>query len=289
MKETLRKYARNVHSQFGEDGIIEKIFELIGVRTRRCIEFGAWDGWYLSNTAHLWENGWTGVLIEADPKKYAELELKTSRYDCIRICERVGHQGEQKLDRILERHGVRGEVDLLSLDVDGDEYYIWEATEQLTPRVVVCEFNPTIPLHLELRQAPGGYFGCSATAMVRLAERKGYRLVAMTECNGLFVRASEFAPFEAFETSLEAVMLTQNLTYVISGYGGAVTASRPPTFGWTGSLQEPVLGDWEPFPIFPVPPPAVPPQSSPAPSLETPDIPQPAWWKRVSSRWRGKV
>ena len=65
----LSEHASNTYSQFGEDGIIEKIFQIIGVNSKVCIEFGAWDGFYLSNTANLWTNGWKGILIEAEQRK----------------------------------------------------------------------------------------------------------------------------------------------------------------------------------------------------------------------------
>jgi hypothetical protein len=71
----LLAFARNVVSQTGEDGILEKIFEVMGIALGWCVEFGAWDGKHLSNTYNLIANhGWSGVLIEADKKKYQELQ-----------------------------------------------------------------------------------------------------------------------------------------------------------------------------------------------------------------------
>ena len=60
----LAQHGQNVFSQFGEDGIIARIFEIIGLQSKACIEFGAWDGFHMSNTANLWTKGWKGVLIE---------------------------------------------------------------------------------------------------------------------------------------------------------------------------------------------------------------------------------
>ena len=65
MKPRLSDFAHDLHSQAGEDGILQAIFDRSGVRSRVCIEFGAWDGLHLSNTAQFWRNGWPGILIEA--------------------------------------------------------------------------------------------------------------------------------------------------------------------------------------------------------------------------------
>ena len=78
----LSDFGHNVHSQFGEDGIIEKVFQILGTTSKRCIEFGAWDGFHLSNTANLWTKGWAGVLIEANSAKYRELVKNVQPYNC---------------------------------------------------------------------------------------------------------------------------------------------------------------------------------------------------------------
>jgi hypothetical protein len=71
----LSGYARDEFSQNGEDGILGRIFELLGVSQGSCVEFGAWDGIHLSNTRNLIENdGWQAVLIEADPVKFRDLQ-----------------------------------------------------------------------------------------------------------------------------------------------------------------------------------------------------------------------
>ena len=70
MTESLLKYSKNIYSQAGQDGIIEKIFNTIGVKKGNFVEFGAWDGIYLSNCRKLYEEGWSGVFIEGDKKKH---------------------------------------------------------------------------------------------------------------------------------------------------------------------------------------------------------------------------
>ncbi len=231
-KQNLADHGANVHSQFGEDGIIGKIFERLGPGGKSCVEFGAWDGFHLSNTANLWANqGWKAVLIEADAERYAQLVENTKGRDCHCICARVAPTGANTLDNILRREAPGLEVDLLSIDIDGDDYFILESIETIEPRVIVCEYNPTIPHHLELVPDPGNYFGCSALALVRLAETKGYELVAVTDTNCFFVRAVDFPKFADYETSHSAIAVTRHLTYLITGYAGDYLLSREPTYG----------------------------------------------------------
>lgn len=224
--------AYNVYSQFGDDGIIEKIFEVIGIASSVCIEFGAWDGFHLSNTANLWTKGWRGILIESDTEKFSQLLKNTQPYDCCCINARVTHEGEGHLERILQKSEPTSQVDLLSIDIDGDDYHVFSSLDNLRPRVVCCEYNPTIPLHMELVPAPGNYFGCSALSLVKLAESKHYALVAMTETNCYFVLQEEATLFRDYETSLDALATQKHLTYLLTGYDGNFVLSRAPTYGY---------------------------------------------------------
>ena len=232
--QKLSDYGSNVYSQNGEDGIVEKIFSLIGTTTRLCVEFGAWDGFHLSNTASLWaKQGWTGVLIELDPGRFKQLVENTRKYNCRCIAAKVGNAGQDTLENILKRESISGPIDLLSIDIDGDDYYILQSLEELKPRVIICEYNPTIPPLMDLVAEPGNYFGCSAASLVKLAEEKGYKLVAVTLCNCLFVREEEFFRFADYETALPQIALTEHLTYFISGYAGDYVLSREPSYGCT--------------------------------------------------------
>jgi len=230
-KPRLADHAANVYSQFGEDGILARIFELLGTGAKTCIEFGAWDGLHLSNTATLWQKqDWKAVLIEADAERHALLVANSKGYDCQCIHARVEPAGANTLDAILRREAPGLAIDLLSIDIDGDDYFVLASLEA-RPRVIVCEYNPTIPPHLDLVPKPGNYFGCSALALVRLAETKGYRLVAVTDTNCFFVRAADFAQFAGYETSLPEIAVTRHLTYVLTGYAADYLLSREPTYG----------------------------------------------------------
>lgn len=218
--ETLYDYRKNINSQHGEDGIIQKIFEIIGTRSKVCIEFGAWDGFHLSNTAALWANSWKGILIEADESKYSQLIENVKSYNCVPIHAFVGTGQEDSLEAILQKNGINESIDLLSIDIDGNDYYIFQSLNQLKPRVIICEYNPTMPAHIDIYPENPNYIGCSVAALIRVAETKGYRLVALTEVNAFFVIDEEFDKFSSYETRLECIKIDSFLTYFITSYSG---------------------------------------------------------------------
>lgn len=247
--QKLSDYAANVYSQNGEDGIIEKIFGIMGTTSKASVEFGAWDGFYYSNTANLWaKQGWHGILIEMDRERFKQLVENTGKYNCRCINARVEGAGQNTIENILRRESAGGQVDLLSIDIDGDDYFVFESLETLKPRLIVCEYNPTIPPLMELVSEPGNYFGCSPISLVKLGEQKGYKLVAVTLCNCLFVRQEDFPKFADYETSLEKIALTQHLTYLISGYSGDYVFSREPSYGCTEPSRQKFRAG-NPFPV----------------------------------------
>ncbi|MGC4023023.1 MAG: hypothetical protein QM734_14310 [Cyclobacteriaceae bacterium] len=140
----LNEKNKGYQAQNGEDGIIENIFKIIGVASGWLVEFGAWDGKYNSNTIHFLENGkFKGILIEGDKQKYDRLK------DSFKSNERifpvhafVGWEGESSLDNILARTPIPKEFELLSIDIDGNDYHVWEAMKAFSAKVVVIEVEP---------------------------------------------------------------------------------------------------------------------------------------------------
>ncbi len=245
----LSDYAYNVYSQFGEDGIIEKIFEILNPLSEVCVEVGAWDGFYNSNTANLWTKGWRGILIEADESKYLSLVENVKKYNCHCIKAFVQSEEHNTLERILKREGISEDIDFLSIDVDGDDYYIFESLKQLKPRLIACEFNPTIPFYMDLISEKGNFFGCSALSLIKLAEKKDYRLIAMTDTNCFFVRSADFKKFESYDVNLESIASSKHLTYFITGFDGAYMLSKKPTYGCTRPSVQKFKGEYYAFPI----------------------------------------
>lgn len=216
----LTSFSSNHYSQNGEDGIIEKIFELIGTKSKICIEFGAWDGFHFSNTANLWTNGWKGILIEGNAEKAEVLKKNTAPYNCMAICRYVGVKKGETLEDIMRENNLRMEADLLSIDIDGDDYHVFATLNNLHPRVIICEYNPTIPHWIDIYAEPGSYFGASVSALARIGKERGYRLIAITETNCIFVCENEFAPMKNFNTNLNDIAVNYSLNFIITSYSG---------------------------------------------------------------------
>ncbi|MFH2069017.1 MAG: hypothetical protein ABII89_06110 [Candidatus Omnitrophota bacterium] len=142
----LLEHKRDVYSQSGEDGIIETILGIIPQNDKWCVEFGAGYGLLLSNTRHLIESkGYSAVLIEADKKKFGGLQRNyANRSNIILINKFVGFTKDDNLDRILSAAPVPYDFDLLSIDIDGNDYHARKAISKYRPKIIVVEFNPTI-------------------------------------------------------------------------------------------------------------------------------------------------
>ena len=157
VKETsnwLLASGRSVTSQLGQDGILEKIFEIIGTTNKVCIEFGAWDGKFLSNTWNLIENkGWHGVLIEGNSAKFSEISGNHPSGRVTAYNTRVNLSGANSIDNILQTYGELA-PDLMSIDIDGNDWHVWSSMDLLKPRVVLIEFNQTIPNDVYFVQDP---------------------------------------------------------------------------------------------------------------------------------------
>lgn len=150
---------------------------------------------HLSNTYHLISvQGWSGVLIEADSARYQALVRNMSGFGAVRaICSQVRDLPPDTLDAILSRTPIPEDLDLLSIDVDNDDYLIWRSCRRYRPRVVVIEVNSSYPPGIA-KIPLAGYDGpnerkrgASIGSMVELARQKGYEL-ALHLGNAIFVR-----------------------------------------------------------------------------------------------------
>lgn len=248
-KKRLLESSSNVYSQNGEDGIIEKIFETIGTTSRTCIEIGAWDGFHLSNTANLWTTGWKGILIEGVKSRFEKLKNNVKDYNCICINAFVSREGNNTLDAIVGRAGIDSNVDLLSIDIDGDDYYIFKSLDLCRPRVVICEYNPTIPAEIEIFAEYGSCFGASVAALCSLAEKKAYSLVALTETNCFFVQNDLASAFAEYETRIENIKINKHLIYLATSYAGDYVVCGTAAYGISVPYNGKLFGLFSHFPI----------------------------------------
>ena len=221
------EFARNVTSQFGEDGIIEKVLDVINDNNKWCVEFGSWDGKNCSNTFNLIkEKDYSAVLIEGNPNRFKDL-VKTfeGNKTVILINAFVGFEEDNCLDTLLETAEIPTDFDLLSIDIDGNDYHVWEGVRHYKPKIVVIEFNPTIPNEVEFVQARDMQVtqGSSILSITKLAKSKGYELVAVTKANAILVNSKYFGLFGIRDNSVGTMRTDQSsITYIFCGYDGTV-------------------------------------------------------------------
>lgn len=139
--EWLFDVAYNAYSQGGEDGVLQAIFSVIRPENEWCLECGAADGIFFSNTRRLIENGWRGILIEAEEATFNRLcannEGFGERVTCV-----LGKIGDtHRLDGVLHRCGAPTDIDLVVIDVDGQDYHLFNSLFRYRPRVVVVEYD----------------------------------------------------------------------------------------------------------------------------------------------------
>lgn len=222
----LLDYKKDIYSQKGEDGVIEKALEIIPDKKFWCVEFGAYDGIFYSNTRNLIENhGYSAYLIEADRKKFQELTRNYDSFDSV-ICKQayVGFSEEDNLDHLLKETGVPDDFDFLSIDIDGNDYHVWQSITKYVPKMVCVEFNPTIPVGLDFVQSPDPAViqGAGLSSMVELGKSKGYELVAALRFNAFFVKEEYFPLFKIKDNSPEILWKDDRVTYSFSDMRGHV-------------------------------------------------------------------
>ncbi len=191
----LNKYANNITSQNGENGIIEYILNNLPRDINKvCIEFGAWDGKHLSNTYPLWhDQGWKGILIEADTERCNKLVKTYSDYAVSVYNQFVTPTEGGSLDELFKNNQLQPEVGLLSIDIDSTDYHVWKNMEYVRPAIVIIEHNQAIPAYIEYHDPEGEVFlRCSAKDLEKLGREKGYKLVCCTVSNSIFVRDDFF-------------------------------------------------------------------------------------------------
>jgi hypothetical protein len=224
----LQNCRKNIKSQRGEDGILLAIFDKIGVKNRWCIECGASDGSFFSNTWNLINNcGWSSVQIESDWKKYIELvRLYADNENIICLSDKIGITSFDGFDSVLNKTTCPVMFDLCVIDIDGNDYWTWLNMVTYQPNVVMIEFNPTIPFWEIIIQDVTSQIqlGSSLSAMVMCGNLKQYELVAVTEFNAFFVKKELFPKLGIEDNSIWqlAQHTVKNLTWVYQSYDNKV-------------------------------------------------------------------
>jgi hypothetical protein len=204
-KEKMKNRECKVFSQNGEDGLLLYIFSQVGITNKTIVEFGVETG-RECNAANLLINfSWNGLLMDGSAKNIA------SGINYYRDIGRFG-EGQPKfrqcfitvdnINEVIAENKIEGEIDLLSVDIDGNDYWVWEAINIINPRVVVAEYNASFgpdraisvkydPVFTRFsKHKSGWYHGVSISALEKLANNMGYQLVCAESngCNAFFVR-----------------------------------------------------------------------------------------------------
>ena len=164
-------FEQKIYSQNGEDGILKIIFNKIGVTNKFCVEFGVGDG-TVCNTRYLIEKqGWD--FLHMDQGKNLPPSIKKESVTA------------ENVNSLFKKYKVPKEFDLLSIDIDSNDYWVWKAIGEYSPRVVVIEYNASIPPaeSKAIKYDPmahwdgTNYFGASLLALANLGQTKGYTLI----------------------------------------------------------------------------------------------------------------
>lgn len=194
----LSEHFRKIYSQSYEDSVLDHIYSIIEPRKKYYVEFGGAIDQCHGNTTHLRTLGWEGLLMDGDEiaiEKSGGLDIKHEWITSKNIMS------------LFEKHNVPENFDFLSIDIDGDDIYIFDAidTEKYTPSVVIGEYNPGLPNHLPLAIIEGrsdygnnpfipknhiapAYHGCNIHAWYVVAKRKGYSVITCTGVNVVMIR-----------------------------------------------------------------------------------------------------
>jgi len=193
----LTAYELRVFSQNGEDGLLAEILRRTGAPSRHFVEFGVESGRegncvYLADVA-----GWRGLFIEAEEEMYGRLADKYAAAPAVRTLR--AEVSTTNIEQLFAQAEVPAEPDVISIDVDGQDYWLWQAIESYRPRILVIEYNSALDPRTRLvhPNEPGhgwggtDYYGASVGALQSLAAEKGYRLIHtdLSGVNAFFVRS----------------------------------------------------------------------------------------------------
>lgn len=198
IQNELNHFEFKSYSQNGEDGLIKEIFERIGTTNKFFVEFGVQDG-LETNSTLLILKGWNGVWIEADQEFYSKIQKNFEKELTAGFLKVTNaFVNSENIETLLEESKVPFDFDLLSIDIDSNDYWVWKAINKFRPRVVIIEYNAFFPPDVEwvMKYDPNKMwdssivFGASIKSLTKLAESKGYTLVASSYAgvNAFFVR-----------------------------------------------------------------------------------------------------
>lgn len=234
----LASYSKGSAAKNGEGEILKKITNTIDSNdTKWIVEFGAGNGVSASNSRpFITEMNYAAVLIEP---MYARYQALNSHYkgnnNVITLNKFVGFKGDDKLDNLLAGTDIPKNFDILSIDIDGNDYHVWAALKNYSPKIVCIEFNETVPPHIEFVQDAKVSVnqGCGILPLCTLGKTKGYELVCVSDNNAFFVLEQYFHLFNIADNSPSLMYSdTDKLTYLFVGYDGKIFLAGSKRLYW---------------------------------------------------------
>ncbi len=237
-----KRFESNDFSQYGEDGILAEILSKIDIPSNFVVECGALNGIKDSCSRNLLLNGWKGLMIEGDITAFEKLEKNYASMPEVKCINRfISFEGEDNIEKIFKENHLPLDFGVFVLDIDGNEYHIWEVMNTYVPKIMIVEFNQTIPNDIDFVQPRNMAIqqGSSLRSITRLASSKGYQLVAVTVPNAIFVHRSVASAFEDYSNDLDMVRPTNSFeTKIFQLYDGTLKLGGYTTFFWH---NEPIL------------------------------------------------
>lgn len=225
-----------VFSQFGEDGILQYLIRKIGIDPELCtfVEFGV-ETYEEANTRFLLINdNWSGLIIDGSPASIARVR-NSSIYWRNGLTAVAAFIDADNINQLIGDNGFRGEIGLLSVDIDGNDYWVWDRIDVVNPVIVVAEYNSvfgsdhaiTVPYDPGFMRGNAHYshlyWGASLKALNLVANRKDYALVGCNSAgnNAFFVRRDRLNGLKE---------LTPDVAYVESKFKESRDANGQLTF-----------------------------------------------------------
>jgi hypothetical protein len=193
-------------SQWGEDGIIDWLVERLPGIPRTFVEFGVGNYRESNTRLLLFLRNWRGLVMDGSAEHVSGIQRQDIywRYDLTAKCAFIDRDN---INKLISTAGFKGDIGLLSVDIDGNDYWVWQAIDVVSPSIVICEYNAvfgdryqlSVPYQADFQRTRAHYsnlyFGASLPAFMKLGEEKGYTFVGTTStgCNAFFVR-DDFAP-----------------------------------------------------------------------------------------------
>ncbi len=191
-----------VFSQWGEDGIIQYLINQISIEKKKTfIEFGVEDYREANTRFLLMNNNWKGLIFDGSEKNIERVK-KNNIYWKYELTAESHFITRENINNIIEMSGFKGDIGLLSIDIDGNDYWVWDAIDVVQPIIIICEYNnvfgnvkavtiPYDPCFVRTKAHYSNlYYGASLPALCYLAEKKGYDFVGSNSAgsNAFFVR-----------------------------------------------------------------------------------------------------